>query len=228
MRSDISISVVIPVLNEAQAINGSIGHLRSQDPALEIIMVDGDPERSTVKAVTDRHVNTAVSLPGRATQMNHGASLARGDILLFLHADTILPPGGIASLREEMQDDRYIGGAFDLGIASKRPLFRVTERYVALRTRLTGIPFGDQAIFLRRSYFKRIGGYAPIPIMEDVELMRRIRRRGDRITVIPRKVMTSPRRWEREGVVYATLRNWTLQLLYLAGVPPERLARLYR
>jgi hypothetical protein len=127
-----------------------------------------------------------------------------------------------------MQDERVVAGAFDLGIASPRWYFRVTERYVALRTRFTGIPFGDQAIFVRRDYFSLVGGYSPVPIMEDVEFMRRIRRRGDRILIIPKTVTTSPRRWEREGVVYATLRNWALQFLFAVGVPPEHLVRFYR
>jgi rSAM/selenodomain-associated transferase 2 len=228
MKSDLSISVVVPVLNESHAITSTIDHLRLQDPALEIIVVDGDPACGTIRAVSDRDVVTAVSSPGRANQMNRGASLAGGDILLFLHADTVLPPGGIASVREAMRDERLAAGAFDLGIDTDRKIFRITERYVALRTRLSRVPFGDQAIFIRRDYFERIGGYAPVPIMEDVELMRRIRRRGDHVCIIPMKVMTSPRRWERDGLVYATLRNWTLQLLYLAGVPPEHLARFYR
>jgi hypothetical protein len=127
-----------------------------------------------------------------------------------------------------MLDSRYVGGAFDLGILSDRNIFRITECYVGLRTRITRVPFGDQGIFLRKEHFDRIGGYREIPIMEDVELMTRVRKAGGRICMIPAKVTTSPRRWEREGIVRGTLRNWMLQFLYFVGVPPERLARFYR
>jgi len=160
--------------------------------------------------------------------MNAGAALASGDLLLFLHVDSVLPDNALRLLRSAMRDARIAGGAFELGIASDRALFRITERYVAVRTRLTRIPFGDQAIFLRRAYFDGIGGYSDIPLMEDVDLMIRVRKRGGAITVLPEKVMTSARRWEREGILYCTLRNWMLQILYSIGVSPIRLARWYR
>lgn len=224
------ISVVIPALHEAANINGLIGHLRAlpADIDREIIVVDGDPGESTLRAITHDRIVTATAGPGRAIQMNRGAALATGEVLLFLHADTFLPPDALTLIDDRMQEPRCVGGAFDLGILTDRRIFRITEQYVALRTRLTRVPFGDQAIFLRKGYFDGIGGYRDIPIMEDVELMSRIRKRGDRIVVIRRKVMTSPRRWEREGVLSATVRNWKLQLLYVLGVPPERLAKHYR
>ena len=228
MQNPLSISVVLPVLNEVRSITGVIGRLREQEPGVEIIVVDGDPEGSTLSAIGDRDVRTAVSLRGRALQMNRGAALAAGDVVLFLHADTLLPAGAFGRVRDGLADEGMVGGAFSLGIASPRWYFRITERYVACRTRITRVPFGDQAIFLRREYFTRIGGYAAIPIMEDVELMTRVRRRGDRICIVPDRVMTSPRRWEREGVFFATARNWMLQFLYCCGVPPKKLARFYR
>jgi rSAM/selenodomain-associated transferase 2 len=161
--------------------------------------------------------------------MNHGASLAQGAILLFLHADTQLPTGALDRITQALEaDPDVVAGAFDLGIDSPRRVFRITERYVALRTRLTRVPFGDQAIFMKRAYFAGINGYREIPIMEDVELMQRVKKSGKRITIIPRQVSTSARRWEQEGILYCTFRNWTLQLLYLLGVSPERLAQWYR
>jgi len=230
MNSKPSISVIIPVLNEAGGINDVITHIRSQAAvdAVEIIVVDGDPAGSTIKAISHPGIITAVAEKGRGSQMNCGALRAAGHILLFLHADTILPPNAFARIRKCMEVPSHAGGAFDLGIDSARKIFRITERYVAWRTRLTRIPFGDQAIFVRRDCFERIGGYRDIPIMEDVDLMRRIRQRGDAICVIPEKVMTSARRWERDGIVFGTLRNWMLQALYCCGVAPERLARFYR
>ena len=230
MNINPAISVIIPVLNEAQGINDVITPIRSHAAvdAVEIIVADGDPAGSTVRAISHPGIITAVAEKGRGSQMNRGAILATGHILLFLHADTFLPPNAFACIRKCMEVTRHAGGAFDLGIDSKRKIFRITERYVAWRTRLTRIPFGDQAIFVRRDYFERIGGYRDIPIMEDVDLMRRIRQRGDAICVVPEKVITSARRWERDGIVFGTLRNWMLQALYCCGVAPERLARFYR
>lgn len=230
MQSTPGISVVIPVLNEARSINALIAHVRSLAPvdAVEIVVVDGDRAGSTLRAIGHPLVVTAIAEAGRASQMNHGAALATGGVLLFLHADTFLPRNAFALIREAMEDRRCCAGCFDLGIDSDRKVFRITEHYVALRTRITRIPFGDQAVFMRKDDFERIGGYRCIPIMEDVELMGRIRKRGGKLRIVPGKVRTSARRWEQDGIVLGTLRNWALQLLYVAGVPPERLARFYR
>jgi hypothetical protein len=127
-----------------------------------------------------------------------------------------------------MSGGLFVAGAFDLGIDTTRRIFRITEKYVFLRTRLTRIPFGDQAIFIRREYFEKIGGYKDIPLMEDVEIMRRIRKSGNRICIIPAKVRTSPRRWEKGGILMSTFRNWTLQMLYALGVSPEQLQKYYQ
>lgn len=230
MHKAIALSIIIPVLHEEASIDKSLSRLRGlpANNAPEIIVVDGDPSGSTIGRIRRDGIITAAGPPGRGSQMNRGAALASGDVLLFLHADTLLPENALTLIVSALQNERYIGGAFDLGIATSRNIFRITEKYVAFRTRLTRVPFGDQAVFLRRAYFERIGGYRNIPIMEDVELMTRIRKLGGRICILPEKVMTSARRWEKEGVVRATLRNWMLQLLYLLGVPPERLARFYR
>lgn len=225
-----SISIILPVLNEAGRINGAIRDLRELRPAdaIEVIVVDGDPRGGTVGTINEKGTITAIAEKGRARQMNCGASLASAKILLFVHADTTLPDDALARVTAAMSDEQCVAGAFNLGIESKRRVFRITERYVALRTRVTRVPFGDQAIFIRKDYFDTIGGYADIPLMEDVELMRRIRKRGDRICIIPERVKTSARRWEREGVLCGTLRNWTLQLSYALGVPPEQLTKWYK
>jgi rSAM/selenodomain-associated transferase 2 len=225
-----AISLIIPVLNEAKNISEIIQHIRALDSErfVEIIVVDGDPQGSTINSIKNEDVRTAISQKGRARQMNRGAALATGDILLFLHADTYLPLNAFFLIRAAMNDKAVVGGAFDLGFISQRRVFRITERYAFLRTRLTKIPFGDQAIFIRHEFFNKIGGYRDLPIMEDVDLMKRIRMRGDRICIIHEKVRTSARRYEREGIVYATIRNWMLQLLTALGVSPERLIRWYR
>jgi rSAM/selenodomain-associated transferase 2 len=224
------VSIILPVLNEAGRINELVAHIRARDldGAAEIIVVDGNPRGNTINAIRDTGVLTTISEKGRARQMNRGAALASGEILLFLHADTLVPIHALACVTTALNNKRFVAGAFDLGIHSERRIFRITEQYVFLRTRLTRVPFGDQAIFVRKEYFRKIGGYKDIPLMEDVELMTRIKRRGDRITIIPEKVLTSARRWEQEGLLYSTCRNWALQVLYACGVPPERLANWYK
>ena len=223
------ISIILPVLNETKGIDEVITRLREQDTynRMEIIVVDGDATGTTINAIKDEKVLKFTSEKGRACQMNCGAAFARGDVLLFLHADTLLPSRALDLVRAALDDSRSVAGAFELGFNTERVIFRVTEMYVSLRTRLTRVPFGDQAIFVRRDYFEKIGGYREIPLMEDVELMKRIKKRGDRIVIIPEKVRTSPRRYEQEGIIYCTLRNWLVQALYAWGVPAERLEKWY-
>jgi len=224
-----SFSFIIPVLKEASLINNTIRHLQeiSLRYDAEIIVVDGDAEATTLKCIQEKQVKKLVSPKGRGTQMNKGASVAGGDVFLFLHADTELPADALGLISAVLDDPVCGGGAFDLGIKSDRPVFRLIERMVFLRSRITNIPYGDQTIFMRREVFKKLGGYREIPIMEDVELMRRMKRIGYTVRIIPEKVLTSPRRWEREGVLSCTLRNWTLMTLYLLGWDPEKLAKYY-
>ena len=221
------ISIILPVLNEVARINQAISRLRGlrPGPAIEIIVVDGDPRGGTVKAIRDRQVKTTISEEGRARQMNRGASLASGNILLFLHVDTFLPADALVRVKKAMADGRQVAGAFDLGIRTERRIFRITEKYAALRTRLTRVPFGDQAIFIRKDYFNSIGGYKDIPLMEDVELKRRIRKTGEGIFIIPQQGKTSCRRGVKKRQLYCTLRKWGLPLCYGLGVPPERVVK---
>lgn len=223
-------SIIIPVLKEEAIINGVIDHLQNLEgnEEREIIIADGDPKAGTLKVILRGDVKKVKSARGRGRQMNEGASVAKGEILLFLHADTELPSNALRLIATAMQDERYVAGAFDLGIKSERFIFRIIEYVASLRSRITDIPFGDQAIFMRKDYFDKIGGYKDIPIMEDVEIMGRIRRLGDRITIIKQKVNTSPRRWEKESIIGCTLRNWLLQIFYLLHVSPDTLSRLYR
>jgi rSAM/selenodomain-associated transferase 2 len=159
--------------------------------------------------------------------MNEGAAVATGNILLFLHVDTELPQDALLLIGMAMQDNQYVAGSFDLGIKSERLVFRIIEQAASIRSRVTRVPFGDQAIFMRKEYFDKVGGFREMPLMEDVEIMGRIKKKGDRIFVIPRRVLTSSRRWEEEGVFRCTLRNWLLQSLYLFGISPRTLARFY-
>lgn len=224
-----SCSIILPVLREASLINGVIDHLRSleNNKETEIIVIDGEPEGTTLTAIACANVTKLRSPRGRGKQMNTGAREAKGRILLFLHADTELPLNALRLIAAAMQDKRYVAGAFDLGIKSQRLIFRLIESVSSLRSRATRIPFGDQAIFVRKDYFEKIGGYKDIPIMEDVEIMKRIKKRGDKIVIVRQRVHTSSRRWEKEGIFRCTLRNWLLQVLYLLGVSPHRFSKLY-
>jgi uncharacterized protein len=224
----LTISVIIPVLNEGSQIAVLIENLYvlGGREHTEIIVVDGDPQGGTLDSIVDPRTVRLTAPAGRALQMNTGAAAASGDILLFLHADTLLPLNGFELIRRAVAEG-FMAGAFELAISSRRPVLKLIAWVTSLRSRLTRVPFGDQAIFLRKAYFTLLGGYAPIPLMEDVELMRRIKRRGDIVHILPARVHTSARRWEREGVLRCTLRNWSLRLLYRMGASPVQLVRYY-
>ena len=226
----IQYSVIIPVLQESKRINQLIDHLHSlkADKDREIIVVDGSPERDTLEAIHSEQATKIVSEQGRAQQMNAGATVAKGEVLIFLHVDTELPDGAFTKIASVMKQGAYVGGAFTLGIKSDKFVYRVLEYWVSIRCRLTRIPYGDQAIFIRRNYFEKIGGYSDIPLMEDVDLMRRIRVGGDKIYIIPDRVATSARRWEQEGFMYVNLRNTAQLILYYLGFSPKTFARLYK
>lgn len=223
------ISVVIPVLNEGDRIGEILQSLKKAAAGVpyEVIVVDGDPAGATIGRIDDPSVITLTARRGRARQMNTGAARASGEILLFLHADTLLPEKAFASITGALADSRFIGGAFDLGVQNDQLIFRIIGRCASLKHRLTHVPYGDQAIFMQRRYFEDIGGYHEIPLMEDIELMKRVKRSGGRIVILRQRVMTSSRKWEKDGVFYTVLRNWMLQTLYLMGIPADRLVKYY-
>ncbi len=226
----IRFSIIVPVFHEAERINDLIEYLSRLDPGenVEIIVADGSLERDTLRVIRSSHVIKISSEKGRAKQMNAGALVANGEFLIFLHADTELPARALKKIQSLMERREYVAGAFDLSIKSDKLIFKVIGTLSSLRSRLSRVPFGDQAIFIRKDYFDKIGGYREIPLMEDVELMRRIRKTGDKIWIFYDRVMTSPRRWEEEGVIYCTVRDWTLQALYLLGFSADKLARFYK
>lgn len=223
-------SIILPVLNEKDFINPLLDHLETLEGCghCEVIVVDGSPDGETIKAVARQGVRCVTSPQGRASQMNSGAAVAVGEILIFLHADTVLPRRAIDLIGKIMTRQNLVGGAFDLRIGSERLILKIIARIASWRSRLTRIPYGDQAIFIRRGDFNRLGKYPEIPLMEDVALMRRIKRAGGRIGFIPEPVITSARRWEEEGILYATLRNWLLLSAYTLGAKPDKLAKYYK
>lgn len=228
-KSQCNFSIIIPVLNESDRINALIERLRNQrfESSYEVIVVDGDPQGGTVKAIQSEGVVTIIAEKGRGRQMNAGAVAACGDILIFLHADTTLPDGALKKISRALERQNYVGGAFDLKIDSDRLFLKYISVRASLRSRWNRIPYGDQAIFMRKQYFDQIGGFKDIPLMEDVELMRRIKKDGRKITILPDKVTTSARRWQRDGAIYTTVRNQVLVALFRLGVSPDRLAKHY-
>jgi rSAM/selenodomain-associated transferase 2 len=219
-----AVSVVVPTLNEAAVLARTLEALPTG--FAEVVVADGGSTDATVAIAREHGARVTASPPGRGPQMNAGAAAAKGDVLLFLHADTVLPPDAPARIAAALAEAGAVAGAFRLGIDSPDPRLRLIARAANLRTRLTGVPYGDQALFVRRDAFDAAGGFPDVPIMEDVELGRRLKRLG-RIVVVPARVRTSARRWEREGIVRTTLRNAVLITLYLLGVHPRRLARWY-
>jgi rSAM/selenodomain-associated transferase 2 len=222
-------SIVIPVLNEADRINSLIDHLHNQDfeSSCEIIVVDGDSQGSTVKEIKAGDIVTITTERGRGRQMNAGAAAAHGEVLIFLHADTVLPDGALEKINRALENQEYVGGAFDLKIDSDTLFLRYISVRASLRSRSNRIPYGDQAIFVRKEYFDQIGRFRDIPLMEDVELMRRIKKDGRKICILPDKVTTSARRWQSDGALYTTVRNQVLVALFHLGVSPSRLAKYY-
>jgi rSAM/selenodomain-associated transferase 2 len=216
-----TISVVIPARDEEGRIELAI---RSVAGAEEVVVVDGGSSDGT-RAAAQAAGAVVLSAPaGRGVQLDVGARAAGGDWLLFLHADTRLERGWSAALLALPPD--VVGGAFRFAVDSSRWAYRIVEGGVRLRCRLMRLPYGDQAIFVRREVYVRTGGFPAYPVMEDVAFVRRLRREGSLAFLRPR-ALTSPRRWQRHGIVGTTLRNWWLVAQYAAGRRPEALARTY-
>jgi len=223
--SNQSLSVIIPTLNEENHIRQTLEHLGKISHG-EVIVVDGGSTDKTVQIAKACGVRLLSSRPSRGGQLNAGASEATGDLLLFLHADTIVPDNFLSLIRQTMTDFEVAGGSFALKIQPSTPLLRYIERNVTWRTRLFRLPYGDQAIFVRASLFRLMGGYADIPLMEDVEFIRRLRKIG-KLAFIPVPVITSSRRYTETGSLRAILKNKLVSFGYYLKVSPSRLAQFY-
>ncbi len=221
-----TISVIIPTLNEEQTIQAVLAHTCGLGFE-EVVVVDGgsvDRTADLVRAAGGARL--IAGRRGRASQMNAGAKGTRGDVLVFLHADTILPAGARQAIEAAVADPGVTGGRFDVTFDRTSGWARLIGALMNLRSRLTGISTGDQAIFVRRDVFDRLGGFADIPLMEDIEFTGRLRRTG-RLAALRHSVTTSFRRWERNGPLRTILWMWTLRILYWSGVSPHRLQRFY-
>ena len=217
--------MVIPALNEARVIGPLVRDLLAQG-AHEVIVADGG-SRDDTPGMAGRAGAVVTSAPaGRGRQLNAGAALATGEILLFLHADVRPPAGALPSLVRALGEGRGDWGAFSAAIDSRRPFLRLIYAMANVRSRLLRLPYGDQGIFTFRERFDAVGGYRDFPIMEDVDLVRRLNRTG-RMVLLPERITVSARRYRREGALYTTLRNWFLLTRFLLGADPRRLASWY-
>jgi rSAM/selenodomain-associated transferase 2 len=221
------LSVIVPVLNEAAHIERTLTELARTCPGAEVIVVDGGSTDGTMDLVRRFLRATLIEAArGRAQQMNAGARIAAGSALLFLHADTTLPPGAQEAIQEALRQPGVAGGRFDVRFDNPRPIFKLIATMMNTRSRVSGISTGDQALFVRRSAYDALEGYRDIPLMEDIDFSRRLKRHG-RIACLRLCVITSARKWEQEGVLRTMALMWTLRLLHCAGVEPARLHRWY-
>jgi len=221
------LSIVIPVLDEAGHIAAVLADAAARCPGAEVLVVDGGSRDGTVEiAGRQPGVRVLASPPGRARQMNEGARAAAGVSLLFLHADTRLPPGAGELVQRALARPGAVAGRFDVQFDRNRRVLRMVAFFMNVRSRWSRICTGDQAIFVRRDAFEALGGFPEIPLMEDVELTRRLKRVG-RIVCLRARVVTAARKWEREGAWRTIALMWRLRLLYALGADPGRLHRLY-
>lgn len=220
--------IVIPALDEASAIADTLQALQAmRGRGVEVVVADGGSTDGTPALAADLADRVLAAPRGRARQMNAGAALAKGDVLLFLHADTRLPEDADRQVLEGLAGSGKCWGRFDVRIAGARCLLGVVAFCMNRRSRWTGIATGDQALFVGRETFAALGGFPDQPLMEDIELSRRLRRFG-RPLCLRERVVTSGRRWETRGVWRTIFLMWRLRWLYWRGVPAERLAAMYR
>ena len=220
-----ALSIIMPARNEAAHIVSSLQPLQALRGELEVILVDGGSTDNTVALAKGFCDQLLQSQPGRARQMNAGAAVARGSTLLFLHADTRLPDGFTRLIAQAVNKSQR-WGRFDVQLAPASALLNTVAGMMNWRSRITGVCTGDQGIFVEHQLFTELGGYADIPLMEDIELSKRLRRHGKPVCLRP-PLVTSSRRWQQHGTLRTIALMWWLSALYWLGVPPQRLAQWY-
>ena len=220
-----TVSVIIPALNESATIQTIVSGIFSD--VLEVIVADGGSRDNTVELSHQAGASVLTVPHGRAAQLNAAALRAQGDVLLFLHADTLLPKTFYRDIIEALKNPNVAAGAFGLGIDSDKAGIRFVEKLANLRSRLLKLPYGDQGLFMSKNTFLRSGGFSNMPIMEDYELVQRLQRRG-RIVTLDKQVLTSARRWNQLGVVRTSMINQLMVAGYRLGISPDRLAGFYR
>ncbi len=219
------ISVIMPILNEAKLLEKTLSQLQPELGSHELIVVDGGSTDASV-GIAEKYGRVITSERGRAKQLNAGAAAATGEILIFLHADIWLESGALAAVVSALSSG-YVGGGFRQKIDGKSVLYRLIEIAGDIRGRYLKVFYGDSGIFLTRTDFEKIGGFPNVPIFEEMEFSRKLRRLG-KTTLLTPYIHISARRWKARGIVRTTLNNWLITLLYFFGVSPEKLAELYR
>ncbi len=219
------LTVIVPTLNEAAHLGASLSSLPRE---AEVVVTDGGSTDETISIATRAGARVVTGSRGRARQMNRGVDAARGDTLLFLHADCTLGPDAYHQLETALDDDDdVIGGSFRMSIRDASWGLKWIAATSNARARYLQTPYGDQALFVRRSAFEKLGGFPEIPFMEDVALVRKLKRLG-KLVRVNETVTTGARHWQQLGSVRTTLLNWSMVTLYLLGVPAERLEPYYR
>lgn len=227
MTHPMRLSIVVPALNEAQALPALLADLgRLRRPGDEVVIVDGGSTDGTPAVAANLADRVLTTTAGRANQMNAGAAATRGDTLWFVHADSRVPVEARDVIAQAM-DEGAPWGRFDVSLSGSRPLLRVVETLMNLRSRVSGIATGDQGIFVRRTAFEAVGGFPSISLMEDIALSRALKRLGRPFCASRPRLLTSSRRWEQRGVWRTILLMWRLRLAYALGADPARLARRY-
>ena len=221
-----SISIIIPTLNEAETVGALLSQLQGI-AGVEVIVVDGSSHDGIAAIVEKSEARLIQTSAGRALQLNKGAEEARGDILLFLHSDTKLAPGFVEQVRETLNQPGVSAGAFQLSIDGHGFGLRVIEWLANCRSKVLQMPYGDQGIFVSTDTFFSVGSFPPQPIMEDFELMRKLKKKGT-VKILSLHATTSPRRWEKLGIWKTTLINQAIIIGYFLGISPEKLAEWYR
>lgn len=221
------ISIIVPVLDEAALIAAFIAHLRVRAPGAEIIVVDGG-SRDGTRSIAAPLADVLISAPrGRASQMNAGATIARAEILWFLHADSILPYGAVRDIWSALNNTRVAGGCFRLRLPNRKVIYRVSDSLGNLGVQVFGFALGDHGIFCRRDIFERSGGYPDVPILEDAEIYRALARRG-RMRQLSAEIISSPRSYQRWGPYRTTAIYFLILALYVLGLPIRLLYPLYQ
>jgi rSAM/selenodomain-associated transferase 2 len=221
------LSIIVPVLDEAALIGSFLAHLRVHAPHAEVIVVDGGSQDAT-RSIAKPLANLFISAPrGRASQMNAGAAVAKGEVLWFLHADSILPHGAVADIWSALNDPELAGGCFRLRLPSREMIYRVSDSVGNLGVQVFGFALGDHGIFCRRTAFERSGGYPDVPILEDAELYRRLGRNG-RMRQLRAEMISSPRSYQKWGPYRTTTIYFCILVLYVLRVPIQLLHPIYR
>ena len=224
-EGEVPISIIVPALNEEPNLAATLASCHAEG-VCEVIVVDGGSSDGSIGLAESLGAQVVQAGRGRALQMNAGAAFAVGDVLLFLHADTRLPAAFDRAIADAMADPSVVGGRFDIDLQPSTPLIWLTARLISLRSRLSKLGTGDQAIFVRAAYFRTIGGFEEIPIMEDLALSVAMKRAG-KVACLRQRVVSSSRRWKKDGIIRTILLMWSMRLMYFFGVSPKTLAKLY-